>query len=88
MPDDMRVEPEMPVADVALKMALMLWRNSGMKDPTLSDQDFVKLVASCSLALQGRYALFDFRNWSSGVEASFDAGWSQPNGAAVAVDTR
>jgi len=68
MPDDVRGEPELQVADVALRMALMLWRNSGMQDPTLNDQDFVKLVASCSMALQGRYALFDFRGRTNGTD--------------------
>jgi len=74
MPDNIWSEMELQAGEVALKMALMLWRNSGLKDPTLADQNFVKLVASCAMALQGKYALFDFRRRTSEANRADDLG--------------
>lgn len=53
------------VAATAYHMALSMWRAEYNKSsPKVSDEDFIRLVNSCALALQGRGTSYDWSVWS------------------------
>ena len=47
-------------ADVAYRMARDIWENSGKAAPKVSDEEFIRLVSTCSTALLGNYSRLDY----------------------------
>ena len=57
---DQTVQIEESVASTSLRMAESLWLKKHGKPATVDDQDFIKLVCTCAIALKGRGAKYDW----------------------------
>lgn len=59
---DQTLKIEEGVAATAYAMAKDLWVSKHRDNPTMDDEDFIKLVSSCVGALKGHSASYSWKN--------------------------